>query len=38
MYVFIFCFLGPRLRHMEIPKLGVESELQLPAYTTTTAT
>ena len=23
--------------HMEVPKLGVESELQLPAYTTTKA-
>ena len=25
-------------RHMDVPKLGVESELQLPAYATTTAT
>ena len=24
--------------HMEVPRLGVESELQLPAYATTTAT
>ena len=24
--------------HMDVPRLGVESELQLPAYTTTTAT
>ena len=24
--------------HMEIPRLGLESELQLPAYTTATAT
>ena len=31
-------FLGPHLRHMEVPRLGVESELQLPAYTTATAT
>ena len=31
-------FLGPYLRHMEVPRLGVESELQLPAYTTATAT
>ena len=45
-FVFCFCFcffffpaiLGPYLRHMEVPKLGVESELQLPAYTTATAT
>ena len=26
-------FLGMHLQHMEIPRLGVESELQLPAYT-----
>ena len=31
-------FLGLHSRHMEVPKLGVESELQLPAYTTATAT
>ena len=24
---FIFLFLGPCLRHMEVPRLGVESEL-----------
>ena len=24
-------------RHMEVPRLGVQSELQLPAYTTATA-
>ena len=36
--IFYFCFLGPHLRHMEIPKLGVESELQLQAYTAATAT
>ena len=29
-------FLGPRPRHMDIPRLGVKSEL--PAYTTATAT
>ena len=29
-------FLGPHLQHVEVPKLGVESELQLPAYTTAT--
>ena len=33
---FLF-FLGPHLRHMEVPGLGVESKLQLPAYTTATA-
>ena len=31
-------FLGPHLWHMEVPRLGVESELQLPAYTIVTAT
>ena len=35
---FFSFFLGPHLQHMEIPRLGVESELQLPAYTTATAT
>ena len=37
---FFFClfFLGPHLRHMEAPRLGVQSELQLPAYSTATAT
>ena len=32
----LFCLLGPW--HMEVPRLGVQSELQLPAYTTATAT
>ena len=32
-----FVFLGPHLLHMEVPRLGVESELQLLAYTTVTA-
>ena len=32
-----FCFLGPHVWHMEVPRLGVESELLLPAYTTATA-
>ena len=31
---FFFCFLG----HMEVPRLGIESELQLLAYATATAT
>ena len=31
-------FLELHLQHMEVPRLGVESELQLPAYTTATAT
>ena len=30
-------FLGPHLWHMEIPRLGVESELQLLAYITAKA-
>jgi len=30
--------LGLRPQHMEVPRLGVELELQLPAYTTATAT
>ena len=32
-----FFFLGLHSWHVEIPRLGVESELQLPAYTTATA-
>jgi len=35
---FLLFFLGTRLQHMEIPRLGIELELQLPAYTTATAT
>ena len=35
---FFFLFLGLHLLHMEIPRLGVESELQLPAYATATTT
>ena len=34
----LFCILGPHLWHMEVPRLGVKLELQLPAYTTATAT
>ena len=30
---FFFFFLQRYLQHMEVPRLGVESELQLPAYT-----
>ena len=33
----LFCFLGLHLKHMEVPRLGVELELQLLAYTTATA-
>ena len=31
---FFFRFLGQHSKHMEVHRLGVESELQLPAYTT----
>ena len=35
---FFFFFLRTQPRHMEVPRLGVELELQLTAYTTPTAT
>ena len=28
-YLFVFCFFGPHPQHMEVPRLGVEAELQL---------
>ena len=34
----VFAIVGPHPRHMEVPRLGVEWELQLPAYTTAAAT
>ena len=34
----LFFFLWSHLQHMDVPRLGVKSELQLPAYTTVTAT
>ena len=38
-YIFFFLvFLGPQPRHMEIPRLGVKSELLPLAYATATAT
>ena len=37
-FFFFFLFLGPHLWYMEVPRLGVEPELQLPAYTTATVT
>ena len=41
-YCFIYflfsCFLGPHPRHVEVPRLGDESELQLPSYATAAAT
>ena len=33
-----FCFLGLYQQHMDVPRLGVKSRLQLQAYTTATAT
>ena len=33
-FVCLFGFLGPHPGHMEVPRLGAELELQLPAYTT----
>ena len=36
-FFFFFGFLGLHPRHREIPSLGVELELQLPAYTTATS-
>ena len=35
--VLLFCFLGLHPQHLEVPRLGVESELQAPVYTTATA-
>ena len=35
---FFFCFWGPHSQHVEFPRLRVQSELQLPAYITATAT
>ena len=37
MWSFIY-FLGPHLRHIEVLRLGIQSELQLLAYTIATAT
>ena len=34
---FLFVLLGPHLWHLEVPRLGVQSELQPPAYATATA-
>ena len=34
---FFFVFLGPHMKHMEVPRLGVELELWLLAYATATA-
>ena len=37
-FLFFFFFLGLLLWHIEVPRLGVKSELQLPATATATAT
>ena len=36
-FCFVLFFLGLNLWHMEVPRLVVELELQLPVYTTATA-
>ena len=35
---FLFFFPQPHPWHMKVPRLGVKSELQLPAYATATTT
>ena len=37
-FCLLACFLGSQPWHMEVPRLGVKSELLLPAYTTATVT
>ena len=37
-YIYIFSLSGPYLWHMKVPRLGVELELQLLAYTTAMVT
>ena len=37
-FFFSFVFLGPHSQHMEVPRLGVESEPKSLAYATATAT
>ena len=36
--IYFFFFLGPQWQHMEVPRLGVQSELQRPAYARAIAT
>ena len=38
LFVLSYFILGLPSQHMEVPRLRVESDLQLPAYTTATAT
>ena len=35
-FFFFLIFLGLHLQHTEVPRLGAESELQMPAYATAT--
>ena len=37
LFIYLFSFLGPQPRHMEVPRLEVKSEPQLLAYATVTA-
>ena len=37
-HFYFFGFLGPHLQHMEVPRLGAESQLEPPTYATATAT
>ena len=37
LFLFFFAILRLHSQHMEVPRLGVKSELQLLAYTTATA-
>ena len=37
-FFFFFFFLGLQMWHMEVPRLGVSLELQLPAHARATAT
>ena len=37
LFIYLFCFLGLHLWHMEVSRLEVKSELQLPAYAIATA-
>ena len=36
--IIIFCLFGAAPQHMDVPRLGVNSELQLPDYVRATAT
>ena len=37
LFIYLFFFLGLHPRHMEVPRLGVDLQLQLPAYPAATA-